>query len=489
VFDVRPTTDAPLVLDDDRLFPTGETERAIARELFAQVRGLPLVSPHGHVEAEVFADDVPFPDPARLFVTPDHYVTRMLHSQGVRLEELGVPRKDGAAVETDGRAIWRLLCSNWHLYRGTPSRLWLEQELVELFDVRVRPSAETADELYDLVAERLATPGFRPRALYERFGLEVLATTDSPLATLEHHRRLREDPGWRGRIVPTFRPDALVEVRSSGWADRVSQLGALTNADPTTYRGFIAALEERRAAFKEMGATATDHGHLTADSAELSAEQAEDVFQRALAGQASAADADAFRAHMLGQFARMSCDDGLVMQLHPGVHRNYDSEVFRAFGPDVGFDIPTATDYARALHPLLNRYGTHPGFAMVLFTVDETQFSRQIAPLAGVYPSVRIGAPWWFLDAPHAMRRFREATVETAGLYNTAGFVDDTRALCSIPARHDVARRIDCGFLAGLVAQGLLAEDEAAQTAVDLTYTLPKLAFRLDQQEPAAVGG
>jgi glucuronate isomerase len=480
VLKLSPTAAPPLTLDDGRLLPTGPTERAIARELFEQVRSLPLVSPHGHVEASVFADDVPFTDPAQLFVTPDHYVTRMMRSQGVPLESLGVPRRDGGPVETDGRVIWRQLCTNWHLYRGTPSRLWLEQELFELFDVRVRPSADTADQLYDAIAERLATPEFRPRALYQRFGLEVLATTDSPLATLEHHRRLRDDPSWTGRVVPTFRPDSMIEVRSHGWAERLVQLGELTSADPTTYAGFIAALEERRAVFQELGATATDHGHLTADSAELSPGDAEQVFARALAGEASEADAAAFRAHMLGQFARMSCDDGLVMQLHPGVHRNYDTAVFEAFGPDVGYDIPTATDYARALHPLLNRYGAHPNFTLVLFTVDETSFSRQIAPLAGVYPSVRIGAPWWFLDAPNAMRRFREATVETAGLYNTAGFVDDTRALCSIPARHDVARRIDCGFLAGLVAQGLLAEDEAAQTAIDLTYSLPKRAFKLD---------
>ena len=475
----HPAPTAPLTLDDDRLLPTDPVQRAIARELYEQVRSLPLVSPHGHVDAAVFADDRPFPDPAELFVSPDHYVTRMLHSQGVPLEALGVPRRDGRPVERDGRAIWRRLCAHWHLYRGTPSRLWLEQELYELFDVRVRPSAETADEIYDQLSARLATPEFRPRALYGRFGLEVLATTDSPLSTLEDHRRLREDPTWSGRVVPTFRPDSLVEIRSPGWAERVKQLGALTTADPTTYPDFVAALEERRAAFKELGATATDHGHLSADTAPLSPGDAARVFDRALAGTADDADAAAFRAHMLGEFARMSCDDGLVMQVHPGVHRNYDTRIHDAFGPDVGFDIPTATGYAAPLHPLLDRYGSHPNLTLVLFTVDETSFSREIAPLAGVYPSVRIGAPWWFLDAPFAMRRFREATLETAGLYNTAGFVDDTRAFCSIPARHDVARRIDCGFLAALVAQKLLPEDEAVQTAVDLTYTLPKQVFKV----------
>jgi len=484
VLTLPPTAAASLTLDEDRLFPTGVTERAIARELYGHVRSLPLVSPHGHVEASVFADDVPFADPAQLFVTPDHYVTRMLHSQGVPMERLGVPRRDGGPVETDGREIWRVLCAHWHLYRGTPSRLWLEQELVELFGVGVRPSADTADEIYDVLRARLAAPDFRPRALYQRFGLEVLATTDSPLARLEHHQRLREDPGWHGRVVPTFRPDSLVEVLAHGWTDRVDQLGEVSGIDATTYRGFIAALEQRRAAFRAMGATATDHGHVTADSQPLSPDEAERVFAAALAGQATPADAAAFRAHMLSEFARMSCDDGLVMQLHPGVERNYDDAAHETFGPDVGFDIPRPTEYGAALRPLLDRFGSHPNFTLVLFTVDETSFSRQIAPLAGVYPALRIGAPWWFLDAPLAMRRFREATVETAGLYNTAGFVDDTRALCSIPARHDVARRIDCGFLAGLVAGGLLPEDEAVQTAVDLTYTLPKQVFKLDAPGP-----
>jgi glucuronate isomerase len=475
----RPLASAPLTLDEDRLLPADPVQRGIARELYQQVRALPLVSPHGHVDAAVLADDRPFPDPAELLVSPDHYVTRMLHSQGIPLEALGVRRRDGRPGERDGRAIWRLLCAHWHLYRGTPSRLWLEHELVELFDVRLRLSAETADEIYDALSARLASPEFRPRALYRRFGLEVLATTDSPLSTLEHHRRLRDDPTWHGRVLPTFRPDALVEIGSPGWAGRIEQLGALTTADPTSYPGFLAALEERRAAFRELGATASDHGHLTADTAPLSAGEAGRVFDRALAGTADEADAAAFRAHMLGEFARMSCDDGLVMQVHPGVHRDYDTRIHDAFGPDVGFDIPTATGYAAPLRPLLDRYGSHPNLTLVLFTVDETAFSREIAPLAGVYPSVRIGAPWWFLDAPLAMRRFREATLETAGLYNTAGFVDDTRAFCSIPARHDVARRVDCGFLASLVARGLLAEDEAVQTAVDLTYTLPKQVFRV----------
>jgi glucuronate isomerase len=469
----------PLRLDPDRLLPAEPAQRTVARELYQAVRDLPLVSPHGHVEAALLADDVAFGDAAALLVTPDHYVTRMLHSQGIALEALGVRRSDGTAVESDGRAVWRLLCQNWHLFRGTPSRLWLEHVLAELFQVRVRPSAATADELYDAIGRRLATPEFRPRALYARFGLELLATTDSPLSPLAEHRRLREDQDWHGRVVPTFRPDALVELRSPGWRQRIGRLAALTAADPGRYAGFIAALEERRHFFSTMGATATDHGHRTADSQPLSAAEAQLIYEHALAGRASAAEADAFSAHMLSEFARMSCDDGLVMQLHAGVHRNYDGRAHEAFGPDVGFDIPAPTGYASGLQPLLSRYGSHPNFTLILFTVDETTFSRELAPLAGVYPSVRIGAPWWFLDAPQAMRRFREATLETAGLYNGAGFVDDTRAFCSIPARHDVARRIDCGFLARLVSEGLLAADEAVETAIDLAYRLPKQAFKL----------
>jgi glucuronate isomerase len=466
----------PLVLDDDRILPTDAGTRELAREIFAAVRDLPLISMHGHVEASVLADDEPFGDPAQLLVVPDHYVTRMLVSQGVRLEELGVPRRDGGPVETDGRAIWRRFCAGWHLFRGTPSRFWLEQELHDVFGVNVQPSPETADAIYDQIAACIARPEFRPRALFDSFKLEILATTDAPASRLDAHAAIAASD-WDGRVVPTFRPDALVHLNRPTWKQDVEELGEVAGTAVDTYAGYLAALEQRREHFKRLGALATDHGHTTADTTPLDRADAERIYAAALAGSVEPAAADAFAAHMLFEMARMSRDDGLVMQIHPGVLRNHHPGVHDAFGPDKGFDIPLPVDFARGLRPMLTAFGTDPAFRCVVFTIDETTYSRELAPLAGVYPSMRLGVPWWFLDSPHAMRRFREAVTETAGFYNTAGFVDDTRAFASIPARHDLARRVDSGYLAQLVANGQLSQDEALETAVDLSTTIPREAY------------
>lgn len=467
---------SPLVLHADRALPSDPRQRPIARAIHEQTKDLPLVCMHGHVEASVFADNAPFPDPASLLITPDHYVTRMLVSQGVRQEDLGVPRRDGAPVQRDPRAIWRLLCDNWHLFRGTPSRYWLEHELVEVFGVAEQPSAEAADSLYDALAARMGEPDFRPQQLLDRFGIEVLSTTDPATATLEHHQRLTEQ-GLGERIIPTFRPDAVVNLDRSRWQQNVKTLGERADEDTSTYAGFLAALRNRRQAFIAAGGLATDHGHLTADTTPLSESEASTIFARAWSGDLSPGDADAFAAHMLHVMAGMSRDDGLVMQLHPGVLRDHHEHTYRTFGTDKGFDIPVAAEFTRGLRPLLKDYGHDPGFRIIVFTVDETVYSRELAPIAGAYPSVRLGAPWWFLDSPDGMRRFRELATETAGFYNTSGFVDDTRAFASIPARHDLARRIDAGFLARLVAEHRLNEDEAVQTAVDLAYTLPKQSY------------
>ena len=465
-----------LILDDDRIFPIEPAARAIARRIFAEIRDLPLISMHGHVEAAVLAHDQPFTDPARLFVVPDHYVTRMLVSQGASLESLGVARRDGVPVETDPRAIWRMFCSGWRYFRGTPSRLWLTQQLHEIFGVTVEPSLETADQLYEQIDAKLHEPAFRPRALYQRFGLEILATTDSPLSDLAAHQVIA-DSEWDGLVVPTFRPDALVHINRAGWKDAVARLEAVSGVETGDYNGFLAALRQRRAYFIEHGARATDHGHATADTTPLEPADAERVYRSALNGSVSAVDAAAFAGNMLFEMARMSADDGLVMQIHPGVVQGHDPQVAATFGPDVGFDIPLPVDFVRGLRPLLQTFGRDPHFHCVVFTIDETTYSRELAPLAGVYPAMRLGVPWWFLDAPQAMLRFREAITETAGFYNTAGFVDDTRAFTSIPARHDVARRVDATYLAQQVASGVLGLDEAIETAIDLTVTIPREAY------------
>jgi glucuronate isomerase len=467
----------------DWLFPADPTERALARELYGLARDQPLICPHGHVDPGILADDVAFPDPARLLIVPDHYLTRMLLSQGVHPSALGVPTRDGSPVESDGRTIWRTFAQHWHLFRGTPSRLWLEQTFATVFDTHIPLSPHTADDVYDAIAAKLAEPEFRPRSLFERFGIEVLATTESPLDDLGRHAKLAAD-GWGGpggRVITTFRPDDVVDMEWDGWADRVARLGEVAGQDTSTFAGYLTALRRRREAFAAAGATSTDHGHPTARTVVLDPADAAAIFARGLRGRADAGDAEAFRAHMLVEFARMSIEDGLVMQLHPGAVRNHNRWLHDRYGRDVGGDIPRATEYTRALAPLLEAYGNDPRLRLVVYTLDETSFTRELAPLAGGYAAVFLGPPWWFLDSPEAMRRFREAVTETAGFYNTTGFVDDTRAFCSIPIRHDVARRVDASFLARLVAEHRLPLDEAAETIVDLAYRLPKQIFRLER--------
>jgi len=462
----------------DRLLPADPSTREVARRLFADVAGLPIVSPHGHVDAAVLAEDQPFGDPASLLVTPDHYVTRLIHAQGVPLERLGVAIS-GEPSSAKPRDIWRIFCEHWKLFRGTPSRYWIESELADVFGIEQDPAPDTADALFDELSATLAAPEFRPRALFGRFNLYALATTDDPRSALAQHRHLTEDPSWTGRVIPTFRPDAYLDPNSPRWPENVALLGVSAGLDAGDYAGYISALEQRRAHFVATGGTATDHGHADAGSEPLPPAEAERVFTAALAGTATPAERTAFRRHMLSEMARMSCDDGLVMQLHPSVLRNYHGPAYRKFGPDTGHDIPVAAEFTRSLRPLLERYGTHPNFRLVLFTVDEDVWSREIAPLAGFYPSVYVGAPWWYLDTPDAMRRFRETVTDTVGFYRTSGFVDDTRAFCSIPARHDAARRIDCGHLARLVVEHRITEDEAAETARDLAFAIPKEVFRL----------
>ncbi len=466
----------PLTLHPDRALPTDPAVRAVARTIYEQTRSLPLICMHGHVEAEVLADNADLGDPARLLITPDHYVTRMLVSQGVRAERLGVPRSDGAPVETDPRTIWRLFCEHWHLFRGTPSRFWLEHELSELFGVRVHPSAETADGIYDQIDGWLREPKHRSQPLLEAFGIELISTTDPATSDLRHHERLREQ-GLGVTVVPTFRPDAVVHLDRPTWAQDVKELARLAETETSDYAGFLEAIRRRRLAFVVAGALATDHGHLTADTEPLSGEDASRIYTAAMSGEVAPEAARAFAGHMLHVMAGMSRDDGLVMQLHPGVLRDHHGGTFAAHGRDTGFDIPVATEYTRALRPLLDSFGHEPSFRLILFTVDESTFSRELAPLAGAYPSVRLGAPWWFLDSADGMRRFRELVTETAGFYNMSGFVDDTRAFASIPARHDLSRRIDAGHLGRLVAEHRMLEDEAVETAVDLAYRLPRIAY------------
>ena len=466
------------LIDPDLLFPGDERTRAVARNLYTEVKGLPIVSPHGHTEPRWYALDEPFPDPAQLLIVPDHYVFRMLFSQGVKLEDLGVPTLDGSPVETDGCTIWRRFCENYHLFRGTPTRLWFDYTLSNLFGVDELPSAGNSDRLYDRIGECLARPDYRPRALYERFNIEVISTTDGALDPLAWHAKIRES-GWKGRVVPAYRPDAVVDPDFEGFSANLDRLGEITGADTGSWSGYLDAHRARRAYFKEFGATSSDHGHATADTANLAKAEAAALFDKVRSGKADASERRLFRAQMLTEMAKMSLDDGLVLQIHPGSFRNHAPAVMAKFGRDKGFDIPTRTDYVTALKPLLDAVGLERDLTVILFTLDETSYARELAPLAGVYPALTLGPAWWFHDSPEGMRRFREMTTETAGFYNTVGFNDDTRAFPSIPARHDIARRVDCAFLARLVAEHRLREDEAYELARELAYGLAKKAYRL----------
>jgi len=470
-------------LHPDRLFPADPGTRAIARRLYNSVRALPIISPHGHTDPRWFAEDAPFSDPVSLLLTPDHYITRMLYSQGLSLEELGlVPLAAAAAAPLEPRAIWRRFAQHYHLFRGTPTRLWLDWVLSAVFEADAPLTPANADRTYDRMAERLAQAAFRPRALFESFGIEVLATTESPLDDLGYHAAIRAS-GWKGRVITAYRPDPVVDPQAPGFAAALERLGELSGEDTGSWRGYLAAHRKRRAFFAQMGATSTDHGHPSARTADLGEREAESLFGRivraARSGAAPGADAELFRAQMLTEMARMSLDDGLVLQIHPGSWRNHNAALYDRFGPNVGADIPMATEYVGALRPLLNRFGNERSLTIIVFTLDETAYSRELAPLAGHYPALKLGPAWWFHDSPEGLMRFREQTTETAGFYNTIGFNDDTRAFLSIPARHDVARRIDCAFLARLVAEHRLPEEEAMEVAHALAYDLPKKAYKL----------
>ncbi len=472
------TEKRPLVLDPNRLFSSDTAQRGIAQRLYAEVKNLPIVSPHGHTDPSWFADNTPFGNATELLIRPDHYVFRMLYSQGIPLESLGIPTIDGSPVETDARKIWHIFAENYFLFRGTPSRMWLDFVFKEVFGFEHLLSPATADEYFDTITNTLATPEFLPRPLFERFNIECLATTESPLDDLRHHKKIRES-GWKGNVVTAYRPDPVVDPDFEGFADNVAQLGEIAGEDTSTWQGYLNALRNRRAFFASMGATSTDHGHPTARTSDLSIAECEKLFKVALAGECTAEQAETFRGQMLTEMAGMSIEDGLVMQIHPGSFRNHNPNVFKKWGRDKGADIPSQTEYVNNLKPMLDKYGSDPRLNIILFTLDETVYSRELAPLAGHYPSLKLGPSWWFHDSPEGMRRFREQVTETAGFYNTVGFNDDTRAFLSIPARHDVARRMDCVWLAQLVAEHRIQEEEAAEVAQDLAYNLVKKAYKL----------
>jgi glucuronate isomerase len=473
------------MMNPDRFFDPDPTQRAIARDLYEPVATLPLICPHGHVDPRLFADpDYSFGSPVDLLIIPDHYVFRLLYSKGIPLESLGVPPSPklgegtGVRVETDHRKIWQTFADNFYLFRGTPTGVWLNDELANIFGVQEKLTSESAQRVYDCLADRLASPEFKPRALFERFNIEVLCTTDAATDPLTHHQTIK-DSGWCGQIRPTFRPDGVINFDAPNWRANIDTLSEVSGVEVGDYASYIRALENRRAFFKSLGATATDHAALTPFTEELSVGEAGTIFRHALNGQATADDAARFTGHMLMEMARMSIDDGLTMQLHPGSLRNHNDVIFQRFGPDKGADIPIETEYTRNLQPLLNKYGNDPRLTLIVFTLDESAYARELAPLAGHYPALRLGPPWWFFDSLNGMARYFDLVMETAGLYNTCGFNDDTRAFPSIPARHDVWRRAGANWLAGLVSRHVIDLNDAHEMMRALATGLVKDAYKL----------
>ena len=469
-----------LELHPDRFFDSDPKIRRIARELYEEVADLPLVCPHGHVPPELLAENEPFPEPTSLIITPDHYIFRMLYSQGIPLEELGIPTRDGTPVEDDPRTIWQLFADHYHLFLGTPTRAWLDYELYHVFGIRQKLTSASAMDIYDQMLEQLQDDAFRPRALYDQFNVEVLTTTDAAADSLEHHQAIRASD-WDGRVVPCFRPDAVFKIAAPSWGDEMAKLEEAASTSIGSYADFIDVLEERRAFFQEMGATSTDHAVIEPYTHALSDRDADRLFQRALRGEATDEDQRQFEGHMLMEMARMSVEDGLVMQIHPGAYRNHNQSIYERFGPDMGGDIPVRTEFTRNLQELLNTYGTDPRLRLVLFTLDETTYSRELAPLAGHYPALRLGPAWWFFDSIEGMKRYRRRITETAGFYNTAGFNDDTRAFLSIPARHDLSRRLDANYVATLVARHQIDMDEAHEVMEALAVGLVRETYNLDE--------
>ncbi len=465
-------------LDEDRFFDPNPAVRTIAREIFISIKDLPIISPHGHVDPQIFVDNKPFPNPTELFLIPDHYVFRMLYSQGVSMESLGIPSINGTPVETDPKKIWKLFAERYFLFNGTPSGVWLDYEFNIIFGIKEKLNKENAIKIYDELNEKINSPEFLPQTLFEKFRIEVLSTTDAPFDTLEPHKKIKESD-WNGKVIPTFRPDGVTDLSNIAWKANLEKLEQIVGYQISSYKKLIQALEERRKFFKEMGATSTDHGVVSAYAHDLGNDEAEKLFQKGLSGTSTQADAESFTAHMLMQMARMSVEDGLVMQIHAGAYRNHNKVLFTKFGADKGADIPIVCEYTKNMQELLNKYGSEPCFTVIVFTMDETNYSRELAPLAGHYPAMKLGPAWWFHDSIEGMTRFRKQVTETAGFYNTVGFIDDTRAFVSIPARHDLARRIDSNFLAGLAARHMISVDEALAIAKDLTYNLAKEAYKL----------
>jgi glucuronate isomerase len=446
----------------------------VAAEIYAAIGARPIVSPHTHVPVELFADsEVRFGTPADFFIIPDHYVLRMLYSCGIPMEQLGIA-PIGETSGVDHRSIWRLFAEHFFIFDATPTGLWIRSQLRTLFDVEEPLTSANADSIYDRILQKLAD--MSPRDMYDMCGIEVLSTTDNASGSLQAHLDLR-DSNWPGRVVPTFRPDDVTSLENPLWTEAIEGLAHETDVDILDYSSYIDALVLRRTQFIDAGATAADHGTAAPETSELSQSEAAALFDRALRGDLAGGDSAAFSAHMLCQMAEMSCSDGLVMQLHTGVFRDHNAWHRAKYGEALGGDIPVRTEFTNSLRNLLGRFGNSDRLTLIVFTLDEATYARELAPLAGHYPAMRLGPPWWFNDTPNGIHRYLNAVVETAGIQNLVGFNDDARGFGSIPVRHDVWRRSCARWLAAQVADGMVDVDAAHRIAIDLSDGLARSTY------------
>ncbi|MEN9954281.1 MAG: hypothetical protein RL028_883 [Actinomycetota bacterium] len=463
-------------LDSNRLLVSAGTDSAIALELYGEIRDLPIISPHGHVDPNLFVRNEKFESPTDLFIYHDHYITRLLHADGVSMVELRKPQSD--ADLSHAKNAWLKFFERWAMFAGTASGYWFQESLQTVFGITQEPSAENALAIFEQIALELARDEMSPIELLKSFNIEFLATTDDPCDDLAAHSILNGDAGLATRFAPTFRPDFYIDPRTEDWLERVQRICTMTS-QLVNHKGLVEALWLRRVFFKSQGAVSVDIGAATAFTTVLPTADAEALFEKAKAGTISEAEALLYRGNMITEMVRMSCEDELVITLHVGVHRNHSAPTLEKFGRDTGHDLPIQAEFVQNLKPVLDLYGLHPNLTLILFSLDESTWGREIAPLASFYPSVRIGAPWWFLDAPDSATRFREATVEIAGFYRGSGFIDDTRAFLSIPARHDMARKVEAAFLAKLVTQGRISIETARKIVTDIVVAIPKRAFKL----------
>lgn len=466
-----------------KLFNLRNSRDRIAQDLFESVGELPLICPHGHVPPQLFStENEKFDNPAELFITSDHYVLRMLLSQGVRCQDLGIQGVSDESYISAPEQIWQIFCDHYHLFDGTPTGLWIENILAMVFGIMKKPDSENAIELYQQMAQSLRSASFNLRKLFQKFNIEVLCTTDDVTDSLNVHQEISQ-AGWQGRILPTLRMDRVVDIQHPTWPDHIQALSSFTHQEIVDYRSFIWAIEKRRTDYQALGCKASDLSLKTPYTCQLSNQKSEEFFQLGLKKQITDDEALQFKGQLILELARMSAEDGMVMQLRAGIYRNHSPGIFQELGPDMGFDIPVKVEWTQNLKPLLDAYGMDTNLCLILFTLDESNYARELAPIAGAYPAIKLGPPWWFNDSPQGIRRYFDSVMETAGFENTVGFNDDARNFLSIPARHDLWRRISALWLADLVQNGQLSGSDARKRMADLAYGLAKSGYRLDQTQ------